>query len=1138
MNRSVLFLLGITLLLLPHLASAQTNTASWIQRANQGPETPKSATSVWYSLDSTRLRIVLVVDSTGPSNYIYMILQVPKYRGEGEYKLVDGLTIYQYGNRADQKTVCDYGSFTVTAIDSITNVVTANFSWSGTANLQNGITLTQKISSGVLTLQIKPDMVMVPKPGSGAKFKTDKDIALKVYARDLYNLNRFFPGVEVTLTHGGIAFEGEKTLKVVTDADGAATFNLHTRENAVEGDYSYKVKGTKIGITDSPELTVNFTIDKSGRYYYTKCLGVSNTEFDAGEGKKWEGEEGSSTITASGDHIRLAGLLALNGTVVIDTSGGSARVTGQGDVYFEGVWFDGLLQPFYLYRGPITFFVPSCEGAIDFTTSALATELTGGKLKTAKLRFLGDGVTSSGAEITCGMELPENAKEGCNDEVPFGTVWAPNKKAEAELTLGFIKGPSQTDFTASGTIKNFSPVANWCVKETKLEYKSASSEFSISGKGKSPFFESVSAGMVFKSGTLNGLNVDFELATCVPVPETPLCWKGGGFKVENLQIGNPLKGSVNAKFGPLATQADRLFELTIEGGFEDPPAKVYGKVTGNFLKVPEISKDKPFQCEVSGTGTAEFGTKNTMTLELTGSALHFGGDYFFTGKFTGALGFTPLMVSESLDGSLTFPKLSDDNAKKLGLFGKFINGYAPILLGKASGSIVLTDGGPNTLSMSYDMSNLVPPTQENAEVYKALRDLGRGSVKVDLDALPNPSALEFDGGFKNLLSGWFSNVTKNGDAVQAADVSFTVADGQEAFMSVIESGSANLASHLVDPDGTSISAANPDRGVHYLHSADGLISMWVVKNPKPGVWKLSAPNAMPTDTFAIQATIPAATLELQTSIDGNNLVIAWTGNNLPESGALSFFTVDAQGVKARRPIGSATVRDNSVSIPLTDSTAPCSFTVTGILADATANLTVDASSVLSNPAMTLLPPTNARATSDQNGKTTVSWDPVTDGRVAAVVVYDAVADTVITAAYNFENQVTVVLANTEALTLALRTVDKRSLSSCPTQARQIVTDVQDLGPASQTQMDGITSTVRPHPVTGTATIDVAGLGDSPAILQVVDITGRVVVEQTLTNIVEGASSVTLGTQGMPNGMYVLTIRQGARILSQSLFVTH
>ena len=1120
------------------VCNAQTNSASWVQRANQGPETPKTAKSVNYTLDATRLRVVLMVDSTGEDNYIYMVLYIPKYKGVGTYNVGKGaLTYYQYGNRSDQKTTCDYGEVTVTAVDSVTNVVSADFYWGGTASLQNGITLTQKITQGKFQVAIKPELFMVPKPGEGAKFKRDKDETIKVYARDKYDLNRFFPGVTVTFTHDGTAFDGDKKLTQTTDANGAATFNLHVKENAVGGDYTYKVKGEKQNFIESEETTVKFKVEPTDRYYYTKCAGVSFVEFDAGKDNVWEDAGGTSIMSSSAD-IRLAGLIKVNGAISIDTSGGAARVSGQGDVYFDGVMFDGLVQPFYLYRGPITFFIPACEAGLDFLTSNIASELTGGKLKSAKLRFLGDGIASNGAEITCGMELSENAKEGCNDEVPFGTVWAPNKKSELELKLGFISNDTQTNFTASGTVKNFTPVASWCVKEATVAYDGAKSEISISGKVKSKLFEEIGGGVTFKDGTLNALNVDFSLANCIPVPETPLCWKGGGFKVENLQIGNPLKGSVNVKFGPLASQLTNLFELNIEGGFEDPPAKIYGKVTGNLLKLEAVSSEKPWQAELSGTGTAEFGDANKMTLDLEEKLLHLGGEYFYNGKASFSLAFSPdLTYTQSFDGSLTFQKLSDANVAKLGFFGKFLNGYAPMLLGKASGSMTASEGGPNTITFSYDMSGLVAPNQENAEVYAALKDLSHGTMTIDFDALPNPSAIELDGGFKDLLSGWFSHTEKHGGVVQAADVSFTVAEGQEAFAAFIESGASGLVSSLTDPDGTQLTQSNAADGVHYLHSADGKMTMWVIKAPKAGIWKLSAPNAAATDTFSIRATIPVPELNVTAAIQGTNLVLSWTGNDLPQNGRLAFFLTKKPTDNAGALVGYATVKDNTATFPMTDSTAPCSFSVMTLLTDPTAALTVHSDGVLSNPSMTLTPPQNVQAVSDQNGNTTITWSPVTDGRVSAITINDAATDTLLAAAYNFETEAKVTLTNTAGRQLIVRCVDKSGRSSCPTEALAITTDVNDEGVGTQISMNGIVSVVRPHPVVGTATVELSGLDASPALLQVVDVTGSVVMEQVLSGIVDGNTSLTLGTQNLSSGMYLLSVRQGSRVLTQGLVVT-
>ena len=1108
------------------------NSASWVQRANQGPETPKSAQWLQYELDSTRLRIVFVVDSTDPGNYIYMVLHIPGYKGKGTYNLTTA-TVYQYGNRSDQRTICDAGSCTITDVDNNTNDVFGTFDWIGTANLQSGITLTQRISQGQFKLRIKPPIVMVTVPGDSAKFKRDKDVSIKVYARDEFDLNRFIPNVEITFKHDGTAFDGDKEIKKNTGMDGGATFALHVKENAVGGDYTYSVQGKSENTKDSPIKNVPFKVEESDRYYYTKCAGLPFTEFDAGEGNQWE-EDGSTAIAATGSDIRLAGSLKIDGSVRIDTVGGHASVTGSGKVYFASVLFDGIIQPFFLYNGPIAFFVPPCEAEIDFLTSEIASRLTGGRLDSAKLRFLGNGVTSSGAEIKCVMKLGENAHEGCNDEMPFGTLYQPNKKAQASLTLGFLNNGTNTDLIVSGTIKNFSPVASWCVKETTVSYDGTKSELTLAAKAKTPLFDDASASVTFKSGTLNAFSADFELSKCVPLPNNPSwCWKGGGFSVENLWIGNPIKGRVNAKFGPVPP-LDKTMLLTIDAGHSDPPAITDGGVTLQLFEVPQLSQDKPFQGEFSGRLTVEWG-KAKATLKGDGKILHLGGDYFLTGMLSGSVGFNPLMLGGEINGALQFPAASSDVVQKMGFFGKFLSQVAPLPLGSATATANIEADGPKTVSVSYDMRTIVPPPGGDAALYNALREIGHGSLTVDLDRLPSPAAFEFDGGFTKLLGGLFSSTVGKGTSTQATDKTFTVAPGEESLVAFISSDTEDLASTLTDPSGTIHATTNVNVRIHRVLSEDRKMTMWVVGQPQAGEWKLSAPDAAAADSFFVGAASLPPIFDVAASVEGNNVVVSWSGDRIPNDATVRVFLGNSLEEVGGWHAATTSAQVGSVTIPLNDSTVGCTFSVYASMTHATARAGDHANGLLDNPTITLPAPSNVSAISDQSGNTVITWSPITDGRVAAVAVFDAIADTVIAAAYNFEIDAGVMIPNHDGRTLTLRSIDKRGAASCPTDAVNIVTSI-DGDEHSLVRTGGSTIVITPHPVHDRSVVTIRDVSAGFVTVQVLNLLGQEVMPASTTMTDGGTVQTTLDTTELSSGSYVIVVRSTNDVRSVGMIV--
>lgn len=1130
--RNLLRLTVLILLFAPLFLGAQTDSLKFSQRTNNGPVTPKIAKSVRYEMFSHGMEITAILDSTAPTQKLFMKMFISKYAGVGTYNL-NANTKYKYGNRSDQEFTCYEGEFVVSKVDSVTNVITATFWWLGNATLQTGETLKIRIDPGLTTIAVKPKLVMYPNPGDGVKLKQKEEHKVKIYAQKGTILNVFVPGTKITLSHNGVVFEGAKSVEGTTDATGAATFTLKMKEDVAEGEYTFDVKGEKDGYFESDVLSVKFSVVPNGRYYYTKCNGISGFEFDAGKDEKWE-DAGGTSIISSGNNVELMGMLLIKGSVTIDTVGGGAQVSGNGDVYFNGVSFGGTVQPFLLRQGSFFFVAPSCGKIIDLASAAIVSKLTGGAIKEAKLEFLGIGTKASGAKISGTYEFAKSEQGGCRADLPFGTVWAPGPAPKLNLELGFVSSANTTEFIVGGTVKDFTMGSSWCIKELKVLYDGPNDEISISGKVKSPFFSEAGGGIKFKNGTLNALNADFTLEKCIPVPDIPgVCWRGGGFAVENLFIGNPFKGSVKAVFGPYDPLKD-LYELTFDCAVEDPPAKVSGGVTGKLLRLEALSKEKPFQAELSGTGSFEPAAFK-VGLKVTGSALHLGGDYFYTGGYEGAIGLNPMVVTLKIDGSLTFPKLGDDQAAKIGLLGKFINAYAPVPLGKVGGSLILHAEGDRIGTINYDFSGAVLGSQFDPKFAATLRALGKGTLTVDFNRLPSPAAFTLDGGFTTLLGGLFGRVQKEIGQVQAAEKTFEVPAGQDRLIVTISSETSGVTSSLKDPANKVYDDEDTLSGVFKAITPNGKVTLWVVKNPAAGMWTLSSPNATASDSISVQTSAPKPALVMHASVVGNKLHVEWNSTDLPSNASILLYVDDNDNGFDGTYIDSVGVGAQFVDIPLTDSVAPCKFHVYGVLQSMQVSLMEYAPDELSNTAYSLKSPTGLSAVSNQAGSTTISWNPITDPQVASVGVFLNGTDELLAAANSTETSTTVQIDNHEAKMLRVVAMTINGRKSCESDAISIITDVQEDDWNVVRTGGNMMLAVSPNPAYNSVRIKISAFEATSGRLIVSDANGNFVFVQHLVSP-SADETITINTANLSTGVYYVMYAAGNSTVGQQLLI--
>jgi hypothetical protein len=835
----------------------------------------------------------------------------------------------------------------------------------------------------------------------------------------------------------------------------------------------------------------------------------------------------------------MGGIITIPGRVRIDTSGGGAKVYVTTGVKVSSVDYDGSPRDFTIAAGSFTFIAPSCDGILDFAIGELVSAISGGKLKEPKIELIGDPAGNAGLKVGATMELGKNTYDGCNDDLPAGTIWQPNKAGSVSLELGFLTGPTSTSIVASGTLSNFTPAPGWCVNEAKIEYRADSSYWGISGKIKSPLFSEASALVAFMNGGLRTVTVDFVLDRCIPIGQPPnVCWRGGGINLDNISSGSPTKGSVNAKFGPYDPLKD-LYLITIEGGFESSPAKVYGSVKGNLLRIESISEKKPFQAEVTGTVSLIFGESKGQ-LDVDASLFHLGGDYFYNGKCTLALGLDPVSVSGSLTGSLKLPAVSADLLPKAGTLGRFINKWAPYPLGSVTGSFIMSQSGERKASFGYDFRNLIPPSPEASELTEALRNIGTGTFSVDFTLLPSPAAWDFDGSFNAIITSLvFGGVAgrKPEDRTQATEQVFDVPAGQSSLLILLETSKANPTTTLRGPGGVSYTATDASKGVFVVQTPDGIGTMWVVREPGAGRWTLVNPDASASDTVSIYGVVPPPTMALSATVEGNEVVATWTGERLPNDATIRLFAdSDGQGTDGVE-IGSAALNRGTVRIPLQDTTVPCQFHVYALVVHPAMSAAVYADGEFANPTATLPIPMGVQAASTADDVTTITFAPVADPRVSAVAVFDAATGENLGTAYPFEGRLVLTVPGHAGRALRLASVSVRGNRSCLSEPVSIATGVDE---ESVRITDGSMSMhISPNPVVDGARVVIAGSHGVEAVsMRLVDARGATVYTTALELDADARAEVLIPTTGLPMGAYTVIINARNGVLAKNIVVVH
>ncbi len=1070
-------------------------------RTDNGPVTERTAVRVGYTLVNQALTIVGDLDTTD-APVLGMIIQIPRYEGKKAtpYPLT-GTTTYRYGRRSDQIFTCTNGSLTVTDVNPETGAVTATFQWTGVANLSSGISLRVTISEGRLVLGLKPKLTIATVPRAGVKVGPDEALPVKI------NISKENgdPVQGATVTIGGLAtlFEGiEPTKTYTTDVRGDVRINYKTKKDIEKGKYQLRIDAKKDKFEDANQLVYEVEVNERGRYWYAKCNGFPFHEFDAGEGERWK--EDDVFVVADGPVI-WNGIFRMEGPVRIDTTPNkfivncrSIRMDGSGD---------GAMGDLVIVESTTAFALP-CSNVINFGLDKLATKLSGGLIEKPVIELLGDGFQSNGIKIGATVVLGRNVWSGCNSDNAKDDD--PNEKAkfaiEGSATYSSI-APKRWTFTVSGELQSFAPVSALCINSAKVAYSSANDELDITGKARALCFASADIGIGFRDGKWNKGNFTFELENCIPIPETPLCFRGGGGSIENIQIGNPFKARIESTMELIGK--DNIMQFTLGGGFEADPVAALLDGTLRLLKVEKISEAKPWQIEI--TASAKLGFDMSMrnpTLEITGGASvgHLGGDYILTGTSKLTYAGTTDVFSGTVDGRCVIPTFAYTGEMKwpIKVLHECAKDILPIQVGTIKGVMSITPGAEQYMRANVDLGPIrARLSGALLELFEAYFGTGQAHIVLDFD---KTFPLEIGPGVINLTIG--TGTAKAGDDVQAKSASATVGSGVEALLVHLQGATGTVTVRA--PDGRSWNASTPADGVRRFDLPNGF-QLWTVQAPAEGVWTVTADE---WDSVLISARggVVTSPFNIDVRREGSTLVVTWP----KVDGGTVAIQADVDGENFDGiPLVTAPSGDGSAVIQLADGQVPCSFYITamrtlgGQLAEARSAETFAAQRVA------LMPPTNVAATrNDRTGTTVVSWTPSEspDVRRYGVRLRRGSADTLVASATRFASSAEFTLDNSDGQVYVVA-IGENGAVGCPSELGSITTSVQQADASSK---------ALPYPQPATTVVRLPIDGDVTHWM-LLDAQGRSVYGVATVN----ESELTVDVSRVATGSYVLTVQTAA-----------
>lgn len=1129
---TLLMLVLVALSAATALAEQTTGTINFTTRSGNGPETKRTSQNIIYTLQGTALNITAYIPSDIPDNDLYLRLTLTPFTGKRSYTLT-GKAVWRYGTNTGQSITATSGSCEITNIND-KNELTGTFSFTGTVETQGGVSFILRITEGQLVnVKVPPKLKLLVTPLDGVKIKAGEKLPYKAVVSSAYT-NEVVPQAATTLVMSPAAFKEVNGLS--SNAAGIVGADIETKEGIDAGNYTIIATAKKDGFIDSDPDTLKVRITTTLRYWYAKCAGVPYMEFDAGEDNKWEEGDAAGTLVAKGTTLAF-GFFNVNGSISIDTAGGGRSFTTTGKTFIEFTTDAGTKQ--WTVGNGYTLPLGACGDWIDFSNLASNMKLGGVNVKTAKVRITGDYDNSLGGEMQLEIEGPKNSANGCNAKKDI-VIWEAPAMSSLLFELKVLKDGIGWAASGKAALKNASTefIPSFCFKELSVAYDSRKDSILVTANVSSPLFSEASAKAAFINETLVNLDLVVKTTACYPIPETPACWNGAKFSLQNSASVSSSGFSLTGLFTDIPTK--KLYEVEIGGGAKYPPFQVFGTGAYRWVRLDAVSSTKPWQAEGSARCTLDIDNR-AATLVGSIKAFHFGGDYFIDGEASLTLSLKDdVGMIGTLKGSLKVPRFGDELLKEMTLVGKFINSYTPLNLGTGNVEVRLFAEGEKTMRAGYDLTNQV--ICADPEMNELLQSIGKGSFAVDLAMLPDPRAFQWEGGF-NVVKKFFgltSPIKGGSDEVQA-DISkqFTVPANQSNLTILVSHPSGNVQSTLTVPNGTKYTTKDANAGVFVVINPTKTMAMWSVKNPAPGEYTITVADGTDQDTIEIYAAPIENAFTIQAVQEGKNITLSWDNAGLKEGDVIDVFAdSDGDGFNGTF-ITSVGATTGSSVVVLNDSLTPCSFSIYATRRTATSTEKVYATGVFSNNKTWLIPPQNITATYNERTKTlSMNWNVSPDPHSAlynVVATVGSVTDSVLYSTYAAKTSAEI-MVDVAPTQVRMRSFDINGKAGCAGEVIPVVLSVDE----QQTSVAGetISMAIAPNPVQDVASLTVAVLEPRTVRADIIDINGNVVYVICNNQVVEQQTTIPFTTDRFVSGVYTLRISAGTEQLTYPLIVLH
>jgi hypothetical protein len=248
-------------------------------------------------------------------------------------------------------------------------------------------------------------------------------------------------------------------------------------------------------------------------------------------------------------------------------------------------------------------------------------------------------------------------------------------------------------------------------------------------------------------------------------------------------------------------------------------------------------------------------------------------------------------------GSYSIPKLFKNNLSSI---TDFINSYLPIKI--ASAEMYLKSGVVKAnISFSIISAHLaidlnLPSSDPN------FIDFGRGTIPLNI-AHP-----------------------RGKDQIASLTLDSIHVPANTAFAVIrIRSNGTPSASSVIDPSNQSHTNAPNDSVAQYKTDPSTDHGFWVLKNPAAGVWKLSMPQRIATDTVDAEAEPMEEALQFTAIQIGKHVTLHWTPLSGAETADVTAYLDDSSGGNRGFLIAFANDKDGALSFDLNDSLPLCQY---------------------------------------------------------------------------------------------------------------------------------------------------------------------------------------------------------------------